>query len=118
MSNKVPEVISRADHETIVKTQQDRIEYLEHTVEKLKRLLYGRSSEKRNLDPTSPVQQDLFELEDWEKEVELPRPDEAEPPIRRSSRPRFPKNVEREVVEIQIPEEERSSSYPSIRRNA
>ena len=108
MSNEVPEAISRTELEAVIKSQQDQIEYLKHTVEKLQKLLHGRSSEKLPTDPSSPIQGQLFEHEEPLGEIELPHLGEVTPPRRRSSKPRFPKNVEREVVEIEVPEGDRS----------
>ena len=111
------EVISKAEHDRTVAEYEDRIAELKFTIEKFKRLLHGRSSEKPavNLD-TGEIQTSLFE----EENPPLPSsatqsPKEAEAP--KTRKPRFGAHLEREVVELELTESERSCPCGQVQKS-
>ena len=116
--------ITRAEHDAAVaerdaKIAEDaaKIARLEERVAKLQHALWGRRSEKQSVSPDSPFQSALF----GEERVDLP-PDEDDSPEsteqqesttsrkkpRRKSR--FREEVERQVIDIELPEPERKCS--------
>lgn len=105
------EAIARiAERDTVVEDYKDRIAELEYIVEKFKRLLFGRSSEKRALNlETGAVQEMLFEGEESLASVEDEVADKKPRP-RRPRGPRFRADLEREIVERTIDEKDRCCS--------
>lgn len=103
--------IPRAEHEAAIAELKDQLERQRFTIEKFKKLLLGRSSEKSAVNvETGAVQESLFEQED------PPLPSSATPssePSEESTekkpkrRPRFGAKLEREVVELELDEPER-----------
>ena len=97
---KYDEVVAAiAERDTLVEEHKDRIAELEYIVEKFKRLLYGRSSEKRAVNvETGAVQELLFEEDESSASAE----DEAvdnKPRPRKPTGLRFRGDLEREIVE-------------------
>ena len=99
-----------AERDAVVEDYKDRITELEYIVEKFKRLLFGRSSEKRaGNEETGALQELLFEGEEPVAAVENEAADKQPRP--RSPRgPRFRGDLEREIVELTIDEKDRPCS--------
>ncbi len=109
--------ITRAEHDAAVAERDAKIARLEERVAKLQHALWGRRSEKQPVSPDAPFQSALF----GEECVDLP-PDEddsPEPAEQQESttagkkprrKPRFRGDVERKVIDIELPESERQCS--------
>jgi len=119
MSNAA--TISRAEHEAAVAERDFKIARLEERIAQLQHALWGRRSEKQPPSPDAPFQSMLFSADP----VVLPECDEApgasddddddddkESPARerkkRSRKPRFGPNVERRIIDIELPAAERT----------
>jgi len=126
--------ISREEHEAAVAERDARIADLEaqltseksevlrqkERVANLQHMLWGRRSEKQPPSPDAPFQSALFSAED----VVLPPEGEgddqeddlaegktpARQPKKRARKPRFGPNVERKIIDIELPEAERQCS--------
>jgi transposase len=109
--------ITRAEHDAAVAERDAKIARLEERVAKRQHALWGRRSEKQPVSPDAPFQSALF----GEECVDLP-PDEddsPEPAEQQDSttagkkprrKPRFREDVERKVIDIELPESERQCS--------
>lgn len=109
------ETITKAEHEALVEAavaeREDRIEQLEFQLEKFKRLLLGRSSEKPAFDPeTGAVQQSLFDEEDPPLPSSATQSKAKPPTSKKPRKPRFGAKLEREIVELELDESERICS--------
>lgn len=128
--------ISRAEHEAAVATavaeavedREKEIARLHERIGQLQHALWGRRSEKQPPSPDAPFQSALFsseevvvppetdeESEDEQAQAETP----ARLPKKRSGKPRFGPNVERKIIDIELPEAERActgcgKTMPSI----
>jgi transposase len=112
------ELITKAEHDSAIADYEDRIAQLEFTIEKFKRILLGRSSEKPavNLE-TGEVQKSLFEEEDPplpSSATKSPRNPKADSKPRR---PRFGAHLKREIIELTIDESERQCSCGATQKS-
>lgn len=85
---------------------EDKIDYLKYQVEQLRQKLYGRSSEKLVEESGGPQQGQLFEgpvPEPVKEELEEVKAHRR----RKPSRPKFPENAEREIIDLELGPSER-----------
>jgi transposase len=102
------ELITKVEHDAAIAERDDRIAQLEFTIEKFKRLLLGRSSEKAavNLE-TGAVQQSLFDEDDPSLPSSATRSPKKQLDAPKTRKPRFGVRLERKVVELTLDESER-----------
>ena len=109
MSNDAA-TITKEEHEAALA----EIDFLKERVAKLQHMLWGRHSEKQPPAPDAPFQSALFSEEEVAppedpnegesgESTEKDTADKAKP----SRKPRFGPNVERKIIDIELPESER-----------
>ena len=111
--SKRADKIDKLDEE--LASEKNEVVRLEERVAKLQHMLWGRRSEKQPLTPNAPFQSDLFSEApvDLPADPESPETNTQEPKSQRKTRPRKPRfgpEVEREIVDIELPESERACS--------
>lgn len=94
---------------TDAKDEADRLRYEN---DQLKKLIYGRSSERHVADDDSPFQSHLFDdadlTEDYAQQEE--KAEEKERRRGKNRKPRFPKNAKRRIEDLELPTAERACS--------
>jgi len=106
--------IPRAEHDAAVAERDAEIERLRETVAKLQHMLWGRRSEKQPLSPGAPFQSALFSQADVPVAKSEEQNDEqasTQPRRRNRKKPRFGPNVERKIVDLELPAAERAYGH-------
>jgi transposase len=105
--------LTQAEHEALltelvsIKDDNDRLRYER---DQLRKLIFGRSSERHVADDDRPFQASLFDnadlTEDYAREEE--KAEEKDKRRGKNRKPRFPKNAKRRVEDLELSEGERA----------